>query len=262
MRQNKSCINPKVKQLECLTQEVVAYKRELIKGEVLPFHKHQRSQFVYASQGVMSVSTRTASYVIPPHRSVWMPEKKEHQIKAISDVTMSTLYIDSKLKDAFPAHVCILQVTPLLRELIISAVSGAPQYETNSPQARIMAVILDQISILPAVSIALPTPRDQRLIKITQALIENPADQRSLEFWANQVGASKRTLNRLFNTEVKMSFSDWRQQRRLHRAIELLTTGQSITSIALDVGYENTSAFIAMFKRCLGATPANYFKSQ
>ncbi len=64
---------------------------------------------------------------------------------------------------------------------------------------------------------------------------------------------------RVFRTEVKMFFSEWRQQRRLHRAIELLTTGQSITSIALDVGYENTSAFIAMFKRCLGSTPTNYF---
>ncbi len=59
-----------------------------------------------------------------------------------------------------------------------------------------------------------------------------------------------------------MPFSEWRQQRRIHHAIELLSTGLSITAIALEVGYENTSAFIAMFKRCLGQSPLNYFNQR
>jgi len=102
-------------------------------------------------------------------------------------------------------------------------------------------------------------PQDKRLLRITRALVDNPSDLRSLEKWANEVGASKRTLNRLFNAETGMSFSAWRQQRKLHRAIELLSAGKTITSIALEIGYENPSAFIAMFKRCLGTTPSNYF---
>lgn len=259
MRHSEAMLSEKLSQLEKLPQPVVAYGRELKKGEVLPFHRHQRAQLVYASQGVMSVTTRSASFVVPPQRAVWMPRETEHRVEAHSDVAIRTLYIDPHVLTSLPEEACILQVTPLLRELIVTAVAAGAVYEPSSPQSRIMSVILDQIGVLPIVSLALPTPQDSRLLRITRSLIENPADQRDLEKWAIEVGASKRTLNRLFSAQTGMSFSAWRQQRRIHRALELLIIGKSVTSIALELGYENTSAFIAMFKRCLGTTPSHYF---
>ncbi|MET0081440.1 MAG: helix-turn-helix transcriptional regulator [Sedimenticola sp.] len=258
MSQSNTSLNPAVGKLESLPQSIVAYGREMPKGELLPFHQHQRAQLVYASQGVMSVTTHTASYIVPPQRAVWMPEHVEHQIEALSDVSMRTLYIDTNLPISLPGHACILQVSPLLRELIITAVAQGTRYEEGTPQSRIMSVILDQIGELPIVSLALPMPQDDRLLKITSALIKEPANQQNLECWARQVGASKRTLSRLFNAELGMSFTEWRQQRRIHRAIELLSAGLGVTTIAQEVGYENTSAFIAVFKRCLGTTPSNY----
>ena len=51
------------------------------------------------------------------------------------------------------------------------------------------------------------------------------------------------------------------QQRRLLRALELLATGDNVTTIALELGYDNTSAFIAMFRRCLGTTPTRYLNT-
>ena len=101
-------------------------------------------------------------------------------------------------------------------------------------------------------------PADSRLLRIVQSLIANPADQRDLGEWALQVGASKRTLTRLFPAQTGMSFRSWRQQRRLLRALELLASGNDVTTVALELGYENASAFIAMFRRCLGETPARY----
>ena len=262
MSQLISNINPVVSDLESFPQSVVAYGRELSKGEVLPFHHHKRGQLVYASQGVMSVTTHSTSYIVPSQRAVWMPEHVEHKIEALSDVSMRTLYIDPNLQISVPGHTCILQVSPLLRELIITAVSQGTTYEEGTPQSRIMSVILDQIGELPIVSLALPMPQDDRLIKITRALIIEPANQLDLEHWAKQVGASKRTLSRLFKSELGMSFTQWRQQRRIHRAIELLSTGLSVTTIAQEVGYENTSAFIAVFKRSLGITPFNYLSGK
>jgi AraC-like DNA-binding protein len=91
--------------------------------------------------------------------------------------------------------------------------------------------------------------------------MDNPADPRDLDDFAKEVGASKRTLVRLFPGQTGMTFSEWRQQRRLSYALELLLAGESITSIALESGYDNTSAFIAMFKRCLGTTPMQYLKT-
>ena len=73
------------------------------------------------------------------------------------------------------------------------------------------------------------------------------------------MGASKRTLTRLFPAQTGITFRTWRhQQRRLLRALELLASGKNVTTVALELGYENTSAFIAMFRRCLGQTPTQY----
>ena len=257
-RQTAISINKNLVQLEELPQSVIAYGRDLDKGDILPFHSHRRAQLVYASNGVMAVTTRIASYVVPPQRAVWMPGGVEHQIDARSAVSMRTLYIAPPAAAGLPGEVCVLQVTPLLRELIVEAVTTGPGYKPDSPQSRIMAVILDQIRSQPVASLALPIPSDPRLGRLVQSLINNPADSRNLDEWANEVGASKRTLVRLFPAQTGMTFHGWRQQRRLLRALELLAMGETVTSIALEVGYDNTSAFIAMFRRCLGTTPMRY----
>lgn len=246
---------------EALPQAVIAYGRDLDKGNVLPFHSHRRGQLVYASNGIMIVTTRNASYTVPPQRAVWMPPGVEHQISAQSPVKMRTLYIDSQAARNLPDEVYVLQVTVLLRELILAAVAAGPEFEPESPQSRIIAVILDQLPSQPIDSLKLPIPSDQRLSRVTQALIDNPADSRDLDEFAKEVGASKRTLVRLFPSQTGMTFSEWRQQRRLSYALELLITGESVTATALETGYDNTSAFIAMFRRCLGTTPMRYMKA-
>ena len=93
---------------------------------------------------------------------------------------------------------------------------------------------------------------------LAQALIDNPSDSRDLMQWARDVGASPRTLNRMFLAETGMPFRDWRLQCRLQYALERLSAGGRVTDIALDLGYSNASAFIAMFRQRLGETPARY----
>ena len=248
-------------QLEALPQAIVVYGHDLAAGETLAFHHHRRAQLVYASQGVMTVTTGSAAYVVPPQRAVWMPAEVEHRIDAYHAVAMRTLYIEPSVAKRFPAEPCVLQVTALLRELIISAVAAGNHYGPDSPQARVEQVILDQISAQPVAALILPLPEDQRLRRVTQALMKDVSDSRSLDQWAREAGASKRTLNRLFASQTGMSFRAWRQQRRLLRALELLAIGESVTSTALELGYWNTSAFIAMFRRCLGTTPTRYLQS-
>ena len=261
MRQTILKPDKKVERLEALPQAVVAYGRDLDKGDVLPFHSHRRGQLVYASNGIMIVTTHQASYTVPSQRAVWMPPRVEHQINARSPVHMRTLYIEPRNAAGLPDEVCVLQVTALLRELILVAVAEGPAIDPDSPQSRILAVILDQIPTQPIAYLKLPLPTDTRLSRVTGSLIDNPADSRSLEEFASQVGASKRTLVRLFPDQTGMTFSEWRQQCRLCHALELLMTGVSVTSVALETGYDNSSAFIAMFKRCLGTTPMQYMKS-
>jgi AraC-like DNA-binding protein len=110
-----------------------------------------------------------------------------------------------------------------------------------------------------AAPLHLPLPRDPRLLAITERLTVDPADKRSLAAWARTAGASARTLARLFHRETGLGFAHWRQQARLLRALERLAAGDPVTTVALDLGYEGPSAFIAMFRSRLGATPGRYF---
>jgi AraC-like DNA-binding protein len=198
--------------------------------------------------------------VVPPHQAVWMPGATGHRIDARSAVAMRTLYIEPNASLELPGDVCVLQISPLLRELILVAVDEGPHYEPHHPQARLSAVILDQICVQSIAPLALPMPTDPRLLRVTKALISNPGDNRDLADWVQLAGASKRTLGRLFVAQTGMSFRTWRQQCRLLRALELLATGENVTNIALMLGYESTSAFIAMFRRYLGTTPSRYLR--
>ena len=245
-----------------LSGSVSTFASELKTGDYFPFHTHECAQLVYASRGVLKVTTRSAVYIVPPQRAVWIPQGIEHCIDVYDKVAMRSLYIDSASLSARFSQPSVIMVSPLLRELILTAISIGNEYTENSPQSRIMDVILDQIVEQPDIDMALPLPSDQRLLQITQSLIRHPADNRKLEEWAKLVGAGKRTLNRLFMLQTNMSFQQWRQQLRLHQGIELLSTGQSVTQVALDLGYQNSSSFIAMFRRCLGTTPTEYLQSR
>ncbi|MCG8544128.1 MAG: AraC family transcriptional regulator, partial [Alphaproteobacteria bacterium] len=144
-------------------------------------------------------------------------------------------------------------------ELLLAAVAQSQPYRPNGPEDRLMSVILDQIRVLPVAPLALPMPSDRRLRRVAEGLLANPADSRGLDDWAAEVGASARTLARLSRRELAMSFRAWRQQLRLLRALESLAAGDAVTTVALDLGYDSPSAFIAMFRRNLGTTPTRYF---
>ncbi|MDA0656226.1 MAG: helix-turn-helix transcriptional regulator [Proteobacteria bacterium] len=248
--------------IESLPQAVVAHVRDLTKGDAILPHSHRRDQLVYASEGVMTVSTELGTFVVPPERAVWMPGGTEHRIDAKGDLAMRTLYIEPNVTTGLPKEVCVLQITPLLRCLILEAVDAPQIYQPGSAEERLMQVVLDQIVALPTAPLNLPIPKDRRLRKITDKLMENPADCRDLQQWATEAGASARTLARLFQAETKMPFRSWRQQLRLMRALEMLAADVQVTTVALDLGYESVSAFTAMFRRAFGVPPTRYFNNQ
>ncbi len=103
-------------------------------------------------------------------------------------------------------------------------------------------------------------PRDRRLLALCRALLERPEADDSLEVWAERVHASPRTLSRLFVRETAMSFAAWRQQVRLAEALSRLALGQPVGEVARALGYTSASAFTAMFRRALGATPRLYLQ--
>lgn len=227
-------------------------------GHVIPPHSHDWDQLLYASAGVMTIHTSRGSWVVPPHRAACIPAGIEHSVEMSGAVSMRTLYLLPGLSKALPQDCCTVNVPPLLRELVLEAVSRQMLRRGVPSEERLIGVVLDQIEALPAAPLQLPMPHDARALKVAELLKANPAEPRSLEQIAKQAGASPRTIERLFRSETNMGFAKWRQRLRLLHALRLLAAGEPVTNVALEAGYDSTSAFIAMFRRELGTTPSRY----
>ena len=153
----------------------------------------------------------------------------------------------------------MLEVTPLLREVIVALTSGDGTPYTARQRASLEQVALDQLRRVDQLPVGLPTLADDRLRAIAALLRADPADERTLAELGVVVGASERTLSRLFRQEAGMSFPQWRTQFRLQHALVLLADRTPVTTTALACGWSNPSAFIETFRRAFGATPGKFY---
>lgn len=218
-----------------------------------PVHTHPWHQLVYAVSGVLVVTVRDHWFIITPEQAVWVPVGTPHTTGALQDAAFRTLYVAEA--PGLPAAVCVLPVSDLLKALIgeLPAAMGDDAYA-----ARLNAVIVEQLARQRPLDFHLPWPASDRLRRLCEALYQQPADDRDLSAWGRDLGASPRTLLRHFEREVGMSLRQWRQRLRLFRAIEWLGAGRGVTDIALDLGYGSASAFIYMFRREMGVSPAQW----
>ena len=239
---------------------IVAWSENYPSGHLIGRHRHKRAQLLFASRGVMSVTTAEGIWVVPPLRAVWIPAQTEHRIVCSGQVLMRTLYVEQDQLENPPEKCSVVSVPPLLRELILHAVEMPRVYDTDGPDGRIAQVIIDSIQKLEVAPLDLPIPEHAKLKRIHQTLADDPADQRTLSEWADYVGMTSRTLARWIKAETNLTFGQWRQQIRLLEALRRLSSKEAVTRVAVDLGYDSPSAFIAMFKKALGSTPGQYFK--
>lgn len=242
--------------LAWVPRPVVALADEYPAHFVDPRHRHERAQLLYAAAGVMSVVTDGASFVIPPQRAIWMPAGVYHEVTCRSPVSVRTLYVDAA--GDLPHECRVIEVSELLRALILTAMTLPREYDPAGRDGRIVQLILDSIATPSSTMLSAPMPRDARLLKVCQALIEDPTRADSLDDWAHQACMSRRTFTRAFREETGMSLAEWRQHVRLLEALARLACGQPVTTIAYDVGYESPSAFTAAFQRAFGVPPSRY----
>jgi len=242
-----------------LRADIASVSAEFPHGHVIVEHAHPEDQLLFASQGVMTLRTRQGVWVVPPLRAVWIPADTPHSVSMSGQVSMRTLYLLPRLCPAFPPKCFVMNVPALLRELILHACRFPKLKRTVVTQRVIIRMLVDQLKVADSAPLQLPHPSDLRALRVAQSLVENPADQRTLEKLCKDCGGSKRTVQRLFLDDTKMTFAKWRQQLRLLHALQQLGSGESVTTVALESGYASTSAFIAMFRKHLGTTPTRYW---
>jgi AraC-like DNA-binding protein len=257
---------PKKRQNEIVTADlehlidIRSHALELSTPNTIDKHSHDDwHQLIYASRGVMTVNTATGAWVVPSRRAVWVPAAVEHEIEMSGAVSMRTIYVRSGITVPLPRQCCVVNVSPLLRELILRTVEIGMLNRTIKAHKHLIDVILDQFQELPTIPLNLPMPADARALRIAESLRQRPGDLASLDQLARNTGASKRTIERLFQLETEMSFGKWRQQLRMLHALRLLAAGETVTTAALEVGYDSTSAFISAFKLTVGTTPGRYY---
>lgn len=224
-------------------------------------HQHARGQLFGSSAGLLSLLSDTANFVVPPDYAVWIPPDRPHGAQSHGPFAGWILYIAPDACIDLPDTILVAALSPLLKQAVLKAASWPDKRLLGQPQVNLAHVILDEIAVLEPMPLTLPLPRDPRARRIAHAIAEDPAAKMDLAGWGAWAGIAPRTLTRRFIDETGMSFSAWRQRACLIRALERIAAGSPITHVALDVGYDSLSAFIAMFRRELGVTPARYFST-
>lgn len=236
---------------------VVGFEDDYPAGFVDPFHSHERAQLCYANSGVMMIVTEKSSFVLPPRRAIWLPAGMTHKAICRGPVNIHTLFIDPEI-ESLPRECRVFEVSPLVRALIGEVFGFDPAYDEAGREGRIVRLLLEEIERMPNISVSVRMPDDRRLVRVCQAILDNPADPRDIDDWASVAGMGRRTFTRLFRQQTGMGLATWRQQVRLMEALSLLASGTSITTVAFDIGYESPSAFTAMFHRSFGVPPSQY----
>lgn len=222
---------------------------------IYPLHQHAWGEFVYAFSGVMEVKVAGHHYLAPPHYGVWLPPDTAHVGLNRHEAHHASVYISAHLCATLPAKPCALTVNPLVRSLLEHLRAQPTELADTPAGARLLSVLVDQLMAAPCAGSYLPSSEDPALGAVLRLLESNPGDNRSVPELAAHANTTERTLMRRCQRDLGMSLAQWRQRLRVVKAMALLETGQSVETIALDLGYGSASAFITMFKRLAGATP-------
>ncbi|MFC3675906.1 AraC family transcriptional regulator [Ferrovibrio xuzhouensis] len=252
---------------------VAAMPKDYAPGEEIAPHSHRRAQLLYAVSGVMRITAEEMPagqaaarpkgiWIVPPQRAVWIPSGCEHEVRMVGPVQMRTLYVEPDAAPGLPAQCRVIEVSGLLRELILALMDEPLDYAPDSRGAAVARLLLQELVAVEALPLHLPQPRDVRLQAVCRQIEARIGEELPLEDIARDAGMSSRTLARLFRRETGIGFQQWRQQARLAEALARLAAGQPVGIVATDLGYAGTAAFTAMFRRSLGTTPSRYFETR
>ncbi len=242
-------------------QRPVRAKARLLEQTVdIQAHSHSWGQLVFSISGAVRVNTAQSTYLVPPARAVWIAPELVHAVTAVERADLRTVYLHRAPADTPAWQGCrVIEVTPLLRELVLQlAVSADAPVDAVREQA-IANLVLDELRRANSLRLGVELPQDKRLRRLCEAMLDEPGRHADLDGWAAEVGASARTVSRLFRDELGSSYAQWRSQVLLARALTLAARKVPMSLIAAELGYASASAFTAMVTRTVGMPPSKFF---
>lgn len=246
--------------VDAVARPLLAIGTDYPPGTLLDTHTHRRAQVLYGMSGLMEVETDDGAWVIPPYSGVWIPAGKRHRV-CMQGVSTRSLYIEPGAAPRAGAHCEALVITPLLHQLLLASLAMPALYDEQGRDGALAQLLLHEVRLAQTMPLYAPIPQDGALAGLCKAFLKSPCIQVAPQEWADQLHKSLRTFTRLFRLQTGMSFGAWRQQACLLAALSRLTAGQSVTQVALDLGYDSPSAFSTMFRKRLGRVPSDFIRS-
>lgn len=225
-------------------------------------HQHRKAQLIYSVRGILNCEIEDGVWIVPPQCAIWIPGDLPHAARGAGETECYCLFVEPDATPDLPKDCCTISVSPLLRELLLRAAGFPELYPLGGREDRLIAALLDELVEAPVEDLHLPMPRDTRLRRLAQMMLADPTDKTSKADWAIRIGMSERSMSRLLLHEIGMSFGRWRRQLHVILALQRLTKGESVQTVALELGYENASGFVTMFRKAMGKPPARYLSDR
>lgn len=243
--------------------------------QVMP-HSHPWAQVAISTTGVIRLTVNHGTYIVPPSRALWIPPGVEHAVTMVEDADLRTLYFHQPRGRCGPGvprdqedawRQCrVLEVSELLRALVREMPTTpdggpAPTPAELRREQHLSALVRGELARAAAVKLGVDLPQDKRLRHLCEAVLADPTRHETLADWAQDTGASPRTVARLFRSELGSTFTQWRQQVILAKAVSLAAGRMPMGQIAAELGY-SASAFSAMVRKSVGQPPGRFLGQQ
>jgi len=225
----------------------------------VPLHSHTNGQLNYVNKGTMHLVSPEAHWVVPWQRIVWIPPDKPHSVQCENLSGSWKAMIPRYYAQFLPKEISILRTSPLL----LAALEALPVNDKPIPSARLeplIEIIKQELMAAEDEEFGVTFPKSDQLRKVTDMVLQQPEDRRTIDAWAKIAGMSRRSFTRHFLAETGSSFGEWKRDVVLGKALGLLAEGKSVAEIADQLGYAYPSAFIAAFRRKYGASPLKFKK--
>ncbi|WP_228000082.1 AraC family transcriptional regulator [Nocardia australiensis] len=246
--------NVPLHEVDAVERDVLPIATDYTPGFLLDWHEHRRAQFLYGATGTMVVETDDGTWTVPTAQGVMIPPATPHRVRML-DVSTSSLYIEPAAVPWWPVSCVVVEVTSLVRELLLAAAELSAEYDHNGREGAITSLLLYELASLGPLPLHIDLPRSADLAALCRAYFSEPEVGMTNAEWARRVTMSERAFTRRFHREVGTSPAAWRLRARLLAAIPMLRA-HPVARVAAVLGYASPAAFSFAFSREFGMAPS------